>query len=485
MFGSIEFIGPNKAGAYPMVSSQSSFHTTNYSANFFWRRIMSDDKKCCIPFALGPPSIPDLNSGQLNIWVGTTLLQCPGISLSGVGRVYFDMLPFPEFRFEFNSDEHPLKQAFLYSTLSNWEMECGPPIGAIKCRVLSFKKNCSSGVPDQIPIQENETLYTNAKFLVINGPIVDGECIQLNGEPFQGRMTAEIGDCKVTVDPISRESQERRCLFKPTHVVECEFEQAKSLSYIDGLRDGLFRTLSLMKCHWVGLLGPWMTSTDTQAIGFRLSVTKTTRNGGTASWYHKSAGDCFAELAPRMFESFEDSKRGESLQTALHWLVEAEQCSGGIEGSIILQQSALECLAWLAIVVDRSICSVPGFKNLPAADKIRWLLSLHSIDYSIPEKCSSIQTYAKEYNLLDLVEVFVDVRNALVHAEPKKIEKLFSRKQGHDERNELWFQIGGLLHQAFLASVGYQGLLRRRDTDEYYAANAVTPSPWAPSTSED
>lgn len=447
--------------------------------------MMSDDITKPIPLALEPPATIDLHSGQMNIWDGTTLLHCPGINLSGVGRVYFDMLPFPEFRFEFNSDEHPIKQAFLYSIHSNWEMQCGPPIGAINCSVLSFKKTCHGGNIDQVLIQENEALYTNAKFLVINGPIVDGECIQLNGEPFHGRMSAEIGDCKVTVDPISRESQERRCIFNQTHVVMCEFAEAKSLSDIDRLRDDLFRTLSLMKCRWVGLLGPWLTSTDTQAIGFRLSVTKTTRNGGAVSWCHKSAGDCFAELAPRMFESFADSKRGESLQTALHWLVEAEQCSGGIEGSIILQQSALECLAWLAIVVDRSVCSVPGFKNLPAADKIRWLLSLHSIDYNIPEKCSSIQTYAKEYNLLDLVDVFVDVRNALVHAEPKKVEKLFSRKQGNDERSELWFQIGGLLHQAFLASVGYKGLLRKRDTDEYYAANAVSPSPWAPTTSED
>jgi hypothetical protein len=438
-----------------------------------------------IPKAIAPPAILDLESGQLNVWTGKTTMRSNAVTIQGEGRIYFDLLPFPDFRFEFTSDENRLKQAFLFSTISDWEMECGLPIGAIKCGNTSFDKLCSGTIYEQILTRENEALYTKVKFLVINGPVVQGECVQLDGNAFYGRISAGIGDCKVIVDPISRESQERRCIFKPTHVVECQFTEAKSLSYIDGLRDDLFRTLSLMKCRWVGLLGPWLTSADSQAITLRLSVTKTMRNGGAISWYHKSVGDCFAELAPKMLEAFADKKRGESLKTALHWLVESEQCAGGIEGAMILQQSALECLAWLAIVIDRRICSVSGFKDLPAADKIRWLLSLHSIDCSIPQKCSSIRAYAKANNLQDLVDTFVNVRNALVHAEPKKVAMLFERKQGNDERSELWFQIGGLLHQAFLASVGYLGPLRRRDTDEHYAANAVMPAPWATSSSAD
>ncbi len=86
--------------------------------------------------------------------------------------------------------------------------------------------------------------------------------------------------------------------------------------------------------------------------------------------------------------------------------------------------------------------------------------------------------YAKEFKLGCLTDVMVDVRNALIHAEPKKIAKLFSRQSGSDERTQLWSQIGGVLQQAVLASLGYDGLMMRRDIEEQYAANAVVDVPW-------
>lgn len=150
-----------------------------------------------------------------------------------------------------------------------------------------------------------------------------------------------------------------------------------------------------------------------------------------------------------------------------------------MEGAIILQQNALECLAWLEIVVLRQFCSESGFKSLPASDKIRWLLSLHKIQADIPNNSDSITSYAKAFNLRDLIDVMFDVRNALVHAEPKKAARLFVRNQGIKERGDLWYQVGGILQQAFLASIGYQGMMLRRDVDAEYAVGAVKRVPWA------
>jgi hypothetical protein len=438
-----------------------------------------------IPKAIAPPAILDLESGQLNVWTDKTTMRSNAVTIQGEGRVYFDLLPFPDFRFEFTSDENPLKQKFLFSTISDWEMECGLPIGAIKCGNTGFDKLCSGSIYEQVLIRENEALYTKVSFLVLNGPVISGDFIQRAGEPCYERISAKVGDCQVTIEPHSKAPQDRRSIYKSTHLIRCEFTDPKSISFIDSFKDNLFWTLSLIKCRWVGLVGPWLESYDDKAITLRLSSTKTMRNGGAISWYHDSIPNCFPYLAPLMFDAFSDLKRGNALQTALHWLIESEQCAGGVEGAMVLQQSALECLSWLTIVGDKGICSGSGFAKLPAADKIRWLLSSYRIDFDIPKKCTSIQDYAKAYGFSDLIDSFVDVRNALVHAEPKKVAKLFDRKQGNDERSELWFQIGGLLHQAFLASVGYRGPLRRRDTDEHYAANAVMPAPWATSSYAD
>ena len=234
-----------------------------------------------------------------------------------------------------------------------------------------------------------------------------------------------------------------------------------------------------MKCRWVGLLGPWLYDASGEQIGFRLSITKTMRNGGTISWCYETMRDCFAELFPSVCYAFANEKRAASLQTALHWLIEAEQCAGGVEGAIVLQQAALECLAWLQVVQERRLCSESGFKSLPASDKIRWLLSLYGIEAAIPKESGPIRSYAKAFNLSDLIDVLVNVRNALVHAEPKKTERLFARKTGDDERSHLWYQVGGILQQAVLASIGYNGWMLRRDVDSVFAAGAVRRVPWA------
>ena len=159
-------------------------------------------------------------------------------------------------------------------------------------------------------------------------------------------------------------------------------------------------------------------------------------------------------------------------------MVEAEQCAGGVEGAIILQQAALECLAWLEIVQQRGLCSESGFKQLLANDKIRWALSLNQISARIPDNSDSINSYAKAFNLMDMVDVLVDVRNTLIHAEPKKAARLFARNAGQEERSELWQQIGGILQQALLASLGYAGHMLRRDVGAEYAASAVRRVPW-------
>lgn len=202
-------------------------------------------------------------------------------------------------------------------------------------------------------------------------------------------------------------------------------------------------------------------------------------NGGATSWYHKMMQSSFDDFYKSMYCAFQDETLGPALQTASHWLVESEQCAGGVEGSIILQQSALECLAWLEIVLVRKLCSESGFKSLPASDKIRWLLSLNNISCDIPAKSAEIKVYAKAFNLVNLVEVLAHVRNTLVHAEPKKAEQLFSRTNGDEERGDLWYQIGGILHQVFLASIGYRCKILRRDVDCEYATQATKVVPWA------
>ncbi len=407
---------------------------------------------------------------QFEVWSGKTKFRQKGNETAGQGRVFLDILPVPEFRFEF-TPEPPLGAGVL---------ECGPLIGAIDCHVTQTGEVYSGHIEGQA--NNNDALpssVASAVYIVINGPNVNGSPIRRANQRFCGRMTAKAEGVEVIVDRLASKKQERRCIYDSTHVVRCAFSDGATIQEVDTVSTNLFRSLSLMKCRWVGLLGPWLYDSSEKEIGFRLSMTKTMRNDGTISWCHETMGDCFAEFFPSVFSAFTNEKRSAPLQTALHWLIEAEQCAGGVEGAIILQQAALECLAWLEVVKERRLCSESGFKSLPASDKIRWLLSLHQIEAAIPDKSDPIRSYAKAFNLTDLIDVLVDVRNALVHAEPKKADRLFGRNKGDEERSDLWHQVGGILQQAVLASIGYNGVMLRRDVDSVFAASAVRRVPWA------
>jgi hypothetical protein len=293
------------------------------------------------------------------------------------------------------------------------------------------------------------------------------------------------GGVTVTIDRLSSEKQASRSVYGFTHVAEIRFPSRQHVDQFDAVATLLFRTLSLMRGRWVGLVGPWL-YVDEVLHTISPQVTKTTRNGSGYNWCHDTISGIFEELFPRLQAAYQESERSEALQTGLHWLIESQLCAGGVEGSLILQQAALECLAWFDVVQNRKLCSADGFEKLPASDKIRWLTSLYSIPTVIPAHSTELVSYSKDYpQVNDLPGILVDVRNAFVHSSPKKVQRLFARGRGEDERTQLWYQIGGLLEQAVLAIAGYRGMILRRDIDAEWAVSAVKQVPWCPQNQGD
>lgn len=433
-----------------------------------------------VPCALEPPIPLGPGVQLLSVWHGKATFSSHGAEIPGEAKVFLDLFPFPEFRFEFTPDENPSsQQLFLDLPGSSEVLTCGSPIGAIPCHVTEVGSQFLGHTGKQNAPEPDKAIYDSATFLVLNGPVMRETAIAQGLCTYLGRTSATIEGANVIVDHLSDKEQARQSVYGATHVARCQFPDPVSLSRIDELAKNLFLALSLMKCRWVGLVGPWLTSTVTRGLSFRPSVTKTFRNGDSISWCHRSMRDCFSQLAPAIATAFSKEDRAGALQTALHWLVESEQCAGGVEGAVILQQAALECLAWLEIVVQRASISKRQFRELHASEKIRRLLSLHKIQATIPDKSAAIKEYASAFNLEDLVDVLVHVRNSLVHAEPNKVTHLFARDRGSEERGNLWYLVGGILQQAFLASIGYQGQMFRRDVDAEYAGDAVRPVPWA------
>ena len=443
-----------------------------------------------LPDALTPPCSVEECTEIIPLWSGDAELTQKSGKQKGNASVLIDTLPRPVVRFEFQvaAQSGPASGISLFRQLLDpnrfdaADLACGSPVGKLKVHPTNVSGETLGGVVVELTEKPTE-IFGSAKFLVINGPSHRGSAIRRGRAAFAGRLeSVTAGGPTVTVDGLSGAKQSARSVFAFTHIAEIRFESPQPIDRFEDVGNHLFRALSLMRGSWVGLVGPWL-YIDGTLHTFSPSVTKAERNRSCQNWFPDAVLGVFEELFACLQTGYLDKARGEALQTGLHWLIESQQCAGGIEGSLVLEQAALESLAWFEIVKERKLCSPSGFEPLPASDKIRWLTSLYSIPTAIPPHCTEVVSYAKAYPPLnDLPDVLVDVRNALVHGSPKKVKRLFERPRGDDERTELWHLITGLLEQAVLAIAGYRGKILRRDIDAVWTTSAIKQVPWATAT---
>lgn len=112
------------------------------------------------------------------------------------------------------------------------------------------------------------------------------------------------------------------------------------------------------------------------------------------------------------------------IRNAIHWYLEAQAQAGAVEGAIVFGQTALEMLGWTLLVDERRLLSVKGYDDLPAADKMRILLSTCGIPLEIPAKLTNLSQAARAENWQDGAQCVAEIRNAVVHANTKKRKKL-------------------------------------------------------------
>lgn len=109
------------------------------------------------------------------------------------------------------------------------------------------------------------------------------------------------------------------------------------------------------------------------------------------------------------------------LISAVHWYVEANSQSGYVEGAIILAQTALELIYNWLLVEKKKLIQGKDADGISASNKIRLLISQLNIDAAIPMDLTELSAIE---NAGDGPEVFVTIRNALVHGQEKKRAEL-------------------------------------------------------------
>jgi hypothetical protein len=163
-----------------------------------------------------------------------------------------------------------------------------------------------------------------------------------------------------------------------------------------------------------------------------------------------------------------------TLQRAVAWYVESSAATP--ETSVILTQAVLEMLGWIALVEDGLRLSEDGWTKIIAADKLRILLGTRQITNAIPDSLKELAGYGRAFNCNDGPGVLTDIRNALVHSDPKKRARLASSPHALPEAKTLglWY-----LDLLLLNLCDYRGLYSKRVLTGVWAGQDAEMVPWA------
>lgn len=155
----------------------------------------------------------------------------------------------------------------------------------------------------------------------------------------------------------------------------------------------------------------------------------------TDMWFYTDSTD-LVEGFPGFMRRWQDKNWRELVQESIRWYVESNKQAGGVDGAIVLQQAALERLAWVFLVEDKRSLSPNGFQKLPAADEVKLLLSYLGIDFKIPDRLTNLTQLANRQNWDNGPQAITEIRNAIVHPNPKSRHKGCGASK--ETRDEAW-----------------------------------------------
>lgn len=140
-------------------------------------------------------------------------------------------------------------------------------------------------------------------------------------------------------------------------------------------------------------------------------------------WLDFLHGDDLLGPWPEFLNIVANEEWRHTVQKAIYWLCRSDSSKVGVDGGIVLIQTALEQLSWETFVNDRRAIKQKAFENLKAVGQIRLLLSFLSIPVNIPERLALLFEYARREKL-DGPEVFTRIRNRIVHPERSPKSKI-------------------------------------------------------------
>jgi hypothetical protein len=258
--------------------------------------------------------------------------------------------------------------------------------------------------------------------------------------------------------------------FAITHLGTLRRLDGQQFAYREGepVLKTLFWLLSFARGAWGGPVAFALLDPQARLVGQVWEVPRLDPAVEFVSWLDSLRADAIQDIAPRLHALLVDDLSTRTIRRAIHWYISTNKQSGGLEGSIVLCQNALELLAWDTLVKTTAVLSRQGFKSLSASDRIRLLLREYGIPLVIPTDLGALVTEARKRKWVDSAHAFTALRNTIVHPDDD------STTASLDPISK--FQAWGLglwiLELALLRRLEYKGTYRCR------LNGLICPVPW-------
>jgi hypothetical protein len=138
------------------------------------------------------------------------------------------------------------------------------------------------------------------------------------------------------------------------------------------------------------------------------------------SWFNPTRQESLPELFPKFLSRWLLPDWQETLRTAIHWYIEAGRKGGGVQGGIILAQTALELLSAAIIVEDRKMISPEGLRALRISDRLRLLFSWASLPMHDSSLAKMQPLLGVNKQWVDTPQALTEVRNSIVHSDERR-----------------------------------------------------------------
>jgi hypothetical protein len=237
----------------------------------------------------------------------------------------------------------------------------------------------------------------------------------------QEKLHLQAGDWQIVISPVNNIQEQVEQLKKLggyaiTYVGEIKRSDDKlfNVKEVNELLTCLHYFFSFIMGSWVAPLFPIGYDDHDSIVWEQWGVRRTDSWLNIESWLDWHHHDSISALLPGFWRKWNVEVWQKAIESSIYWYVQSNTQKSGIDGSIILTQTAFEILSWTTYVRPQGGLSPNSFEKLPAEDKLRMLLVSAGIELEVPTELTELKNLVTKPNG-DGAQAFVKLRNSIVH----------------------------------------------------------------------